>query len=119
MTKYRVCGQYGPIGAMSIERVIDAQHRAAAEEEFIKIVKEEYPLEWERMGRRNISVCECDEPRLPTRREFEKQHRARMDAIEAEFQRAKDKYHRDFNRAMADYEEMYSKIWQHPELMED
>ena len=56
---------------------------------------------------------------LPTRREFEKQHRARIDAIEAEFELAKEKYRNDFLAAMQDYEVMYAKIWQHPELMED
>ena len=119
MAKYRVYGEYGPIGGMSIERVIEAQSRGAAIEEFINIVREEYPVEWDRMGRSNVHVNECVEPKLPTRRELEKQHRARIDAIEAEFERAKEKYHRDFTQAMADYEEMYTKVWQHPELMED
>ena len=119
MTKYRVCGEYGPLGGMSIERVIDAQSQGAAIEEFIRIVQEEYPIEWERMGCNNISACECAEQKLPSRRELEKQHRARIDAIEAEFEQAKEKYHRDFTQAMADYEEMYAKVWQHPELMED
>lgn len=119
MTKYRVCGEYGPIGGMCVERIIEAQTRGAAIEEFIKIAQEEYPIEWERMGRSNIYACECVEPKLPTRRELEQQHRARLDAIEAEFQRAKDKYHQDFAKAMEDYEEMYAKVWQHPELMED
>lgn len=119
MTKYRVYGEYGPIGGMNIERVIDAQTRGAAVDEFIKIVQEEYPVEWERMGRRNIHADECVAPKLPTRRELEQKHRARLDAIEAEFQRAKDKYHQDFAKAMEDYEEMYAKVWQHPELMED
>ena len=119
MTKYRVCGEYGPLGGMCIERVIDAQTQGAAVEEFIRIIQEEYPVEWERMGCNNISACECAEQKLPSRRELEKQHRTRLDAIEAEFERAKEKYHRDFARAMADYEEMYAKVWQHPELMED
>lgn len=118
MTKYRVCGEYEPIGSM-IERVIEAQTRGAAKEEFVRIIREEYPIEWEKICRKHIDVCECAESKLPTRRELEERHRARIDAIEAEFQRAKDKYLQGFTKAMADYEEMYAKVWQHPELMED
>lgn len=118
MTKYRVYGEYGPIGGMSIERVIEAQTQGAAMDEFIRIIQEEYPVEWERMGCSNVHVNECVEPQLPTRHELERKHRERLDVIEAEFERAKEKYHQDFTQAMADYEEMYAKVWQHPDLMD-
>ena len=60
MVKYRVYGEYGPLGSMCIEQVIDAPSADGAEEEFIRIIQEEYPIEWKYMGRSNVHV-ECAE----------------------------------------------------------
>ena len=53
---YLVGGDYGPIGAMYIERWILTSSRARAKDIFVDWMKHNHPIEWERMGRSNIGI---------------------------------------------------------------
>ena len=56
MPRYNVAGDYGPQGDQSIVLEIDADNPAHAKNLFCEQVELEYPSEWGRMGRSNVSV---------------------------------------------------------------
>ena len=58
MPKYRVYGEYGPIGGMSIEDIIEADNEDEAVTIFCERMETENPVAWDRMGRRNVYIYE-------------------------------------------------------------
>ena len=59
MLRYKVVGEYGPVADMSVSLDIDAATPTEALNTFCMLMEADYPSEWERMGRRNVSVvCE-------------------------------------------------------------
>jgi hypothetical protein len=56
MPLYSVAGEYGPQSDQSIILEIDADNPRHAKNLFCEQVELEYPSEWERMGRSNVSV---------------------------------------------------------------
>ncbi len=63
MPKYEVVGEYGPQGGQSISLDITADTAPDALNDFCDIMKAEYPIEWERMGRRNVAVIRVVPPK--------------------------------------------------------
>lgn len=63
MPKYNVVGEYGPTGDMNITLDIEADNPGHAKNIFCETVERDHPVEWERMGRRNVSVHPYVEPK--------------------------------------------------------
>lgn len=63
MPKYRVTGEYGPQGHQAISLEIEAENEGHAKNQFCEHVELNNPHEWERMGRRNVSVFPYVEPK--------------------------------------------------------
>lgn len=63
MPKYNVVGEYGPTGDMNITLDIEADNEGHAKNIFCETVERDHPVEWERMGRRNVSVQPYVEPK--------------------------------------------------------
>lgn len=63
MPKFEVVGEYGPQADMSISLEINADTAPDALNDFCDIMKAEYPIEWERMGRRNVAVLRVVPPK--------------------------------------------------------
>lgn len=58
MTKYYIVGEYGVHASDAIIQTIDAFSETDAVSIFCDYVKKNHPLEWAKMGQRNISVQE-------------------------------------------------------------
>lgn len=56
MNKYEVYGDYGPVAYQTISKTIEAESASEAKDIFCEYVKENFPVEWERMGRHNVDV---------------------------------------------------------------
>ena len=65
MPKYNVVGEYGPTGDMNISLDIEADNEGHAKNIFCETVERDHPVEWERMGRRNVYVQPYAEPKPP------------------------------------------------------
>ena len=63
MPKYEVVGEYGPQGGQSISLEIEAINPSAALNLFCMLMESDYPIEWKRMGRRNVAVIREIKPK--------------------------------------------------------
>ena len=58
MKKFMVFGEYGPQGWQNVSQAVDAEDEAQAIDLFCAVMQQEYPHEWKRMGRTNVTAQE-------------------------------------------------------------